>query len=71
VAQARAGIAAYFQFFNHERLHQALSYRTLPGLHQFAEARQVRELGHRAHRLASSSTAGQRGATRSGLGCGT
>jgi putative transposase len=28
VAQARAGIAAYFQFYNHERLHQALGYRT-------------------------------------------
>jgi len=28
VAQARAGIAAYFRFYNHERLHQALGYRT-------------------------------------------
>ena len=28
MAQARAGIAAYFQFYNHERLHQALGYRT-------------------------------------------
>jgi putative transposase len=28
VAEARAGIAAYFEFYNHERLHQALGYRT-------------------------------------------
>jgi len=28
VAEARQGIAAYFQFYNHERLHQALGYRT-------------------------------------------
>ncbi len=27
VAQARQGIAAYFEFYNHERLHQALDYR--------------------------------------------
>ena len=27
VAEARQGIAAYFDFYNHERLHQALSYR--------------------------------------------
>jgi len=27
VAQARRGIAAYFEFYNHERLHQALGYR--------------------------------------------
>lgn len=27
VAEARQGIAAYFEFYNHERLHQALGYR--------------------------------------------
>jgi putative transposase len=28
VTEARAGIGAYFQFYNHERLHQSLDYRT-------------------------------------------
>ena len=28
VAQARRGIDAYFEFYNHQRLHQALGYRT-------------------------------------------
>jgi putative transposase len=28
VAQGRHGIAAYFEFYNHQRLHQALGYRT-------------------------------------------
>jgi putative transposase len=28
VAEARAGIAGYFRFYNHERLHQSLDYRT-------------------------------------------
>jgi putative transposase len=28
VAEARAGIAGYIQFYNHERLHQSLGYRT-------------------------------------------
>ena len=28
VAQARHGIGAYFEFYNHQRLHQALGYRT-------------------------------------------
>jgi putative transposase len=28
VAEARAGIAGYFQFYNHQRLHQSLDYRT-------------------------------------------
>jgi transposase InsO family protein len=27
VAEARRAIAAYFDFYNHERLHQALDYR--------------------------------------------
>ena len=29
VAEARAGSAAYFRFYHHERLRQALGYRTL------------------------------------------
>jgi len=28
VAEARAGISGYFQFYNHQRLHQSLDYRT-------------------------------------------
>ena len=28
VAEARAGISGYFQFYNHQRLHQSLGYRT-------------------------------------------
>ena len=28
VTEARAGIAGYFRFYNHERLHQSLGYRT-------------------------------------------
>jgi len=28
VSEARAGIAGYFRFYNHERLHQSLDYRT-------------------------------------------
>ena len=33
VAEARRSIAAYFEFYNHERLHQALGYRApAPGL---------------------------------------
>ena len=28
VAEARAGIACYLEFYNHERLHQSLDYRT-------------------------------------------
>jgi putative transposase len=28
VPEARAGIAGYFQFYNHQRLHQSLDYRT-------------------------------------------
>jgi putative transposase len=28
VGEARRSIAAYFDFYNHERVHQALGYRT-------------------------------------------
>jgi putative transposase len=28
VAEARAGIERYFRFYNYERLHQSLDYRT-------------------------------------------
>ena len=33
VAAARAGIARYFQFFNHERPHEALGYQTPASFH--------------------------------------
>jgi putative transposase len=36
VAEARAGIAGYFQFYNHERLHQSLDYRTPAAIHMGA-----------------------------------
>jgi hypothetical protein len=42
VAEARQGIAAYFEFYNHQRLHQALAYRT------------PRQVFDEAQRLASS-----------------
>jgi len=28
VSQARAGLKEYFEFYNHERLHQSLDYHT-------------------------------------------
>jgi len=41
VAQARRGIGAYFEFYNHQRLHQALGYRApqqlLEGVEHTAE----------------------------------
>ena len=33
VAEARAGIDAYFRFYNHDRLHQSLGYRTPAGIY--------------------------------------
>jgi putative transposase len=33
VAEARASIARYFQFYNHQRLHQSLGYRTPAGIY--------------------------------------
>jgi putative transposase len=42
VAEARQGIAAYFNFYNHERLHQALGYRAPRQV--FAEALRVAKL---------------------------
>jgi len=42
VAEARHGIAAYFEFYNHKRLHQALGYR--PPRQVFEEAIQVAKL---------------------------
>jgi putative transposase len=43
VGEARRSIAAYFEFYNHERLHQALDYRTPREI--FEEARQVASSG--------------------------
>ena len=43
VADARHSITAYFEFYNHERLHQALGYR--PPRHVFEEARRVESSG--------------------------
>jgi putative transposase len=34
VTEARAGIERYFQFYNHERLHQSLEYRTPAAIYQ-------------------------------------
>ena len=42
VAEARHGIAAYFNFYNHERLHQALGYRAPRQV--FEEATRVAKL---------------------------
>jgi putative transposase len=42
VAEARWGIAAYFDFYNHERLHQALNYRAPRQV--FEEATQLSKL---------------------------
>lgn len=33
VTEARAGIETYFQFYNQERLHQSLEYRTPAGIY--------------------------------------
>ena len=33
VTEARAGIERYFRFYNHERLHQSLGYRTPAAIH--------------------------------------
>jgi transposase InsO family protein len=53
VAEARRGIAAYFEFYNNERLHQALGYRA--PRRGFDEALRVakppaREKNRRCHR---------------------
>ena len=42
VAEARQGITSYFNFYNHERLHQALGYRTPRQV--FEEAMRVAKL---------------------------
>jgi putative transposase len=42
MAEARRGIAAYFEFYNHERLHQALGYRAPRQV--FEEAMRVAKL---------------------------
>jgi putative transposase len=33
VAEAVSGLSRYFRFYNHERLHQALGYRTPAQVH--------------------------------------
>jgi transposase InsO family protein len=45
VGEARRSIAAYFEFYNYERLHQALGYRTPRQV--FEEALQVAKLRRR------------------------
>ena len=49
VAAARHSIAAYFNFYNHERLHQALGYRAPRQVFeealQFAKPRRGRKTG--------------------------
>jgi putative transposase len=42
VPEARAGIARYLHFYNHERLHQSLDYRTPAEIYLLAEARVAR-----------------------------
>ena len=37
VAEAKAGIDAYMTFYNHERLHEALEYRTAWEVHNGLE----------------------------------
>ena len=34
VSEARAGIAKYFKFYNYERLHQSLDYRTPAAMYE-------------------------------------
>jgi transposase InsO family protein len=42
IAEARHGIASYFNFYNHQRLHQALGYR--PPRQVFDEAARLSKL---------------------------
>ncbi len=60
VAEARQGIAAYFQFYNHERLHQALGYRA---------PRQVFEETMRLASLARGKNAGANRELQAQSGC--
>jgi transposase InsO family protein len=48
VAEARQGIASYFQFYNNERLHQALGYRTPRQVFENIRARLVLARGKMA-----------------------
>ncbi len=40
VPQARTGLGSYFQFYNHERLHQSLEYQTPAAIYQPRAAKQ-------------------------------
>jgi len=55
VAEARCGIASYFEFYNHQRLHQALGYRAPRQV--FEEALRVARL-RRGRRSACAVTHG-------------
>ena len=48
VAEARQGIASYFEFYNNERLHQALGYRTPRQVFERTCRSPVRRVGKRA-----------------------
>ena len=45
VAEARQGTASYFEFYNNERLHQALGYRTPRQFFEWTCSAPVRRVG--------------------------
>ena len=57
VGEVRCSIAAYFEFYNHERLHQALGYRAprqvYEGALQAAKLRRGRKTAGANHELAA------------------
>ena len=42
VPELRRGLARYFAFYNHARLHQALGYRTPVAVYETADPRDLR-----------------------------